>query len=183
MIAFLDCEASSLSTYSYPIEVAWTLEDGTSESHLIRPEPTWNDWDADSAAVHGITREDLSARGVPVLDVARRLHAALVGCDVHSDAPGSDRVWLGALMRTAGLTMPPLLHVYDSYTSIFRPLVQRLPQSVAASLAKSIVMQAENEIERLPGVRHRAEPDARRLYDTWRRVKVLAADALDGWPE
>jgi hypothetical protein len=182
MIAFLDIEASSLREHSYPIEVAWVLEDGTSESHLVRPQPTWTDWAADSALVHGIARADLITRGIPAPDVARRLHAVLVGHDVHSDAPEADRVWLTVLMRTAGLTVPPLLHVYDSYRSIFRSMVQRLPQSVAASMATSIVVQAETEIERTPGIRHRAELDARRLFDTWRRVKVLAADALDGWP-
>ncbi len=41
MKAFIDVEASSLSEYSFPIEVGWVLEDGTGTSYLIRPEPTW----------------------------------------------------------------------------------------------------------------------------------------------
>jgi hypothetical protein len=45
MLAFLDFEASSLGKKSYPIEVAWVFEDGTSESHLIKPAPEWTDWD------------------------------------------------------------------------------------------------------------------------------------------
>ena len=35
--SFIDFEASSLTVKSYPIEVAWNLEDGTIESHLISP--------------------------------------------------------------------------------------------------------------------------------------------------
>ena len=38
-------EASSLGDHSYPIEVGWVLEDGSPESHLIRPPPEWTDWD------------------------------------------------------------------------------------------------------------------------------------------
>jgi hypothetical protein len=182
MIAFIDFEASSLSEYSYAIEVAWILEDGTSESHLIRPQPTWTDRAADSALVHGIARADLAAHGSLAADVARRLLAVLVSCDVHSDASEADVIWLDVLMRTADFLPLPLRHICDSYRTIFRPMVTRLPHSVAASMARSIVMQAETESERLPGVRHRAEPDALRLYDRWQRVKVLAADALDGWP-
>jgi hypothetical protein len=182
MIAFLDFEASSLSAHSYPIEVGWVLEDGTGESHLIQPMPTWNDWDVDSAKIHGITRAYLAADGVPAADVARRLHEALVDHDVFTDAPTADQIWLGVLMRAVGLLPMPLLHIYDAYRSIFRPMVTKLPHSVASGLAQSIVRQAETESEHAPGVRHRAEPDARRHWMTWQRVKVLAADAMDGWP-
>jgi hypothetical protein len=114
MIAFLDIEASSLSPHSVPIEIAWVLEDGTSESHLIQPQPTWHDWAADSALVHGITRAMLVAEGSPAADVARRLHAALDGHDLHSDAPEADQIWLTVLMQTASLPTPPVLHVYDA---------------------------------------------------------------------
>ena len=46
MRVFLDFEASSLSKDSYPIEVGWAGEDGSTEAHLIRPAPDWTDWDA-----------------------------------------------------------------------------------------------------------------------------------------
>jgi hypothetical protein len=77
---------------------------------------------------------------------------------------------------------PPLLHIYDAYRTTFRLMVTKLPASVASGLAKSIVMQAETEVGRTDGLRHRAEPDARRIYDAWQRVKVLAAEVMDGWP-
>jgi hypothetical protein len=182
MIAFIDFEASSLTFASYPIEVGWVLEDGVGESHLIQPVPSWNDWDLESAAMHGITREMLAADGVPAADVARRLHQVLASHDVYTDAPTADQIWLTTLMRTAGLLPMPLRHIYDSYKVIFRPAIKLLPHTVASSLAQSVVMQAEREIEATGGVRHRAEPDARRHWMTWHRVRVLATDVMDGWP-
>jgi hypothetical protein len=181
-LAFLDIEASSLSAYSYPIEIAWVFEDGTAESWLIRPEPLWTDWAADSALVHGIAQAELAASGVPAANVARRLHDALAGCEIHSDAPEADQIWLDALMRTAGLQRPTVLHVYDALRDAFRPLIDRMPRSTAEGLARSIVMRAETGVERADGIRHRAEPDARRLHDTWQRVREQVAEALDGWP-
>ena len=56
-IAFLDFEASSLGKQGYPIEVAWVLSNGEEESHLIRPDPTWTDWDLKAEAIHGIARD------------------------------------------------------------------------------------------------------------------------------
>jgi hypothetical protein len=180
---FLDIEASSLSQFSVPIEIGMVYaEDGRGESHLIRPEPTWTDWAADSALVHGITRQLLAASGLPAADVARRLNAVFSGHEVFSDAPEADRVWLDVLMRTANLPTPPALHFYDALRPMFRPLVERLPRSTAEALAKSIVMRAETEVERAGGIRHRAEPDARRLYEVWRAVGRQVAEALEGWP-
>jgi hypothetical protein len=53
---------------------------------------------------------------------------------------------------------------------------------VPIATTTEVKFEAEAEMERTGSVRHRAESDARRLYDTWRRLKVLAADAMDGLP-
>ena len=63
MIVFLDFEASSLSDESYPIEIGWAGEDGSTEQHLIRPAPGWTDWSATAEAVHRIERDQLLAEG------------------------------------------------------------------------------------------------------------------------
>ena len=42
-IVILDIEASSLLPGSFPIEIGWIYEDGSGESHLIRPAPAWLD--------------------------------------------------------------------------------------------------------------------------------------------
>lgn len=65
MKVFLDFEASSLSDRSYPIEVAWVFQDGRSETHVIAPAPSWEDWGAASEAIHGIERAAPVAEGEP----------------------------------------------------------------------------------------------------------------------
>ena len=63
---FLDCEASSLADDSYPIEIAWNNEDGTIESYLIniyRYPSGYDDWDRNAQALHGISKQYVSATG------------------------------------------------------------------------------------------------------------------------
>ncbi len=182
MIAFIDFEASSLSSSSYPIEVGWVFEDGTGESHLIRPEATWTDWDLVAEEVHGISRATLAADGIPAADVARRLLAAIGSCEIYSDADKADQYWLNVLLAAAGLLPVPVREVYGAYAGAVRPLLAHVPASVASSMAQSFLMQAEVEAEQAVPTRHRAEHDAKRLWWTWRRLGQLAREALEGWP-
>jgi len=103
MLVFLDFEASSLARHSYPIEVAWVFEDGASETHLIRPAPGWDDWDAAAEATHHIPRESLLRDGMPHDALARRMVELLSGHDLVASAPSWDGKWLSALLRAAGL--------------------------------------------------------------------------------
>ena len=103
MIVFLDFEASSLARHSYPIEVAWVFEDGSSESHLIRPAPQWEDWDASAEAIHHIPRATLLQEGMPHDELAQRMVAELSAHDLTASAPSWDGKWLSALLRAAGL--------------------------------------------------------------------------------
>jgi len=103
MRVFLDFEASSLSKGSYPIEVGWAGEDGSTETHLIRPAPSWTDWDASAEAIHRIRRETLLKEGEPHDQVARRMLEALELHEVYVTAPSWDGMWLSKLLRAAGL--------------------------------------------------------------------------------
>ena len=103
MLVFLDFEASSLARHSYPVEVAWVFEDGTSESHLIRPAPGWDDWDMQAEAIHHIPRATLQREGMPHDALARRMVELLSGHDLTASAPSWDGKWLSALLRAAGL--------------------------------------------------------------------------------
>lgn len=103
MLVFLDFEASSLARHSYPIEVAWVFEDGTSESHLICPAPGWDDWDTQAEAIHHIPREALFRDGMRHDLLARRMVEMLSGHDLTASAPSWDGKWLSALLRAAGL--------------------------------------------------------------------------------
>ena len=103
MNVFLDFEASSLSKFSYPIEVAWVFEDGTSEAHLIQPAPQWTEWDEEAQAVHHITRQTLQDDGAAHDVVARRMVEQLSGHNLFASAPSWDGKWLSALLRAAKL--------------------------------------------------------------------------------
>jgi DNA polymerase-3 subunit epsilon len=111
---FVDFEASSLSSRSYPIEVgcAWITDDHVVHvADLIRPDPTWpRDWSAESAAVHGIRRKEL-AHAEPAVSVARRYAALLTGATIVSDAPEFDAHWLGRLLEL--LPLPPSVRLFD----------------------------------------------------------------------
>jgi hypothetical protein len=79
------------------------FEDGTSETHLIRPAPQWTDWDAEAEAVHHISRDMLQSAGTSHEVVARRMVDQLSGHDLFASAPSWDGKWLSALLRAAKL--------------------------------------------------------------------------------
>ena len=98
----MDCEASSLSANSYPVEIAWSAPDGSVESHLVKPAPDWDDWSELSEEVHGIRRERLLAEGLPAWAVARRMNESLAGEILYSDAPAFDAFWIERLFGQHG---------------------------------------------------------------------------------
>ena len=103
---FIDFEASSLSGKSYPIEVAWSDQEGQIESLLINPEhypANWTDWDPSSERIHGLSRAYLVEHGKPPLMVAERMNQQLQDQVLYSDAPEYDGVWLRRLFDAAGL--------------------------------------------------------------------------------
>ena len=67
---FLDFEAFSLQDASYHIEVAWLLEDGTIEAHLIKPAWDWSDWNYNAEAVHGLAHEKVVHDNLPTDQIA-----------------------------------------------------------------------------------------------------------------
>jgi hypothetical protein len=177
-IYFLDFEASGLGDGSYPIEVAWVAEDGDTESHLIKPQPHWTDWDEVAEDIHGITREHLAADGVPAADVARMLAEALRGHTVYSDAPTQDQWWLGRLLATAGLDPVALEHVAEAYITACQPLTLRMPTMISAPVVQSCLRQADSEAQAAFPFAHRAAEDARRLWHTWRRLGEIVAHVI-----
>ncbi|MGF1714418.1 hypothetical protein [Photobacterium chitinilyticum] len=105
MWATLDFEASGLSDQSYPIEVGYSLPDGSGNSLLINPltaSDVWQYWD-DFAEheIHQISRQELHRKGLQVVEVCQHLNAALgqyeyVFCDSQWDL-----FWLGRLYHAA----------------------------------------------------------------------------------
>ncbi|MBK8082894.1 MAG: transcriptional regulator [Devosia sp.] len=169
MLVFLDFEASSLSKFSYPVEVGWVFEDGLGESHLIRPAPAWTEWDAAAEATHGISRDLLERDGLPVERVCDKVVRLFDDNRVFASAPSWDGHWLSMLLRAAGRP---------------RHLVRLMGTEVAfleaahdaAGDAADTIAAARREVEVLPVV-HRALADARREREIWLAVRRLSGRA------
>lgn len=168
MYVFLDFEASSLSKVSYPIEVGWVHEDGTGESHLIRPAPGWTDWDDDAARIHGIAHEQLLREGKPHEWVCDRLLAVFADSDVLVSAPSWDGHWLSMLLRAAG--RPRHLVRFQSTDVAFQAAARtRLGAAATAAALNALVDDARRAVKAQPAS-HRALGDARQEWMIWRRI-------------
>lgn len=103
-LIFIDFEASSLSSDSWPIEIgiAWIeQQDVVVESKFIQPDPAWSldDWSEESAAVHNIPFADLKS-AEPAVEVARWFKEIIGDNILVSDAPEFDQRWLDRLLAT-----------------------------------------------------------------------------------
>jgi hypothetical protein len=164
VLVFLDFEASSLSKHSYPIEVAWVFETGEGESHLIRPEANWIDWDESAAAIHGISRAKLQSQGEAADAVSHRLVEALQGHDLHASAPSWDGKWLSMLLRAGGFPR-----------HLMRLIASRDAYLAAAGGDEAVVTAVRAAIETEP-VEHRALPDAQRDRQIWYDIRRAVAE-------
>ena len=176
MLVFLDFEASSLSKRSYPVEVAWVFEDGRRESHLIRPAPTWDDWDAAAEAIHGIARAQLIADGDDHAAVARRMVDQLTGHDLLASAPSWDGKWLSVLLRAAKLPRHSLRlrDSDDAHRARAHAILSRaLSGNALASAVADVLEQSESRGEGEPPA-HRALADAEEEHARWLAIGRLA---------
>lgn len=155
----LDIEASGFGKGSYPIEVGFVLPDGRSECMLIRPNPHWLHWDAAAEGLHHISHALLVECGKPVIDVARRLNAALDGRVVYSDGWAHDFTWLSTLYEAAGCSPSYRLD------NLQRLLTQ---DELAGWDTTKAQVFAEAALER-----HRASADARLLQATVMRLHAM----------
>ncbi len=178
MRAFLDFEASSLGRHSYPIEVAWVFEDGSSEAHLIRPAPGWTDWAVAAETIHGISRATLEAEGVPVDAVAARMIEILSGHELHASAPSWDGKWLSTLLRAAGRPRHAL-RLKDTEAARAEAAVAALGTTIPAEdrpAAVATLLAQAAEWHALQPVAHRALADAEQEWRTWREIGRLAGE-------
>ncbi len=182
-IAFLDFEASSLGKHGYPIEVAWVLANGEEESHLIRPDPSWTDWDPKAETVHRISRDRLEAEGASAADVAQRMMSALAGRTLYATAPSWDGKWLSRLLRTAGLPRHAL-RLQDTeaaHRQIMHETLQsaNVPTDLHDKIMKDVLAQAQKKDDGLGPAEHRALADARRELRLWLDIRDRARDMAE----
>ncbi|RZI80847.1 MAG: hypothetical protein EOP38_21200 [Rubrivivax sp.] len=159
----LDIEASGFGLGSYPIEVGIVMPDGRSWCSLVKPEPEWQHWDPNAAAVHHITREQLGKHGRAVLEVAEALNEWLDGQVAYTDAWAHDYTWLSRLYDAAGRT--PRFRLENLRALLSEAEAARWHE-LKLQVASGMVLQ-----------RHRASSDARLLQSTLRALKEHPAEA------
>lgn len=181
MLVFLDFEASSLAKLSYPIEVAWVFEDGRAEAHLIRPAPSWTDWDDGAEAIHHIARSKLLSEGEPHDVVGRRMVDQLVGHDLLASAPSWDGKWLSALLRGAGLERRALRlrdtdeAIDEVAREVLAPVV--LPDLLDATVDNLLTLIGVRAPGKLPA--HRALADAEAERQRWLAARAAAIELAE----
>ncbi len=171
---FIDFEASSLNTDSYPIEVAWNYPDGSVESHLINPDfiEDWSDWDAHAQCnIHGIDREDLRKEGKDPNWVCDRMREALGSTILHSDGAEFDGFWLSRLFESC----------HDESPFLIRDAIVRIKKACPPSSMLSVISDCDdgkviNSLEaearkRAGGVHHRAGSDVQYLVELYKLIR------------
>lgn len=165
---FIDFEASSLSGFSYPIEVAWGSSVEDIRSCLISPSQCHDciDWDDDSELLHGLSRRQLLEQGVPMDRVCDLLNDALLGRQVFSDANVYDNLWLEKLFYAAGKGQPGfrIRHIDELLCERLAPLMVRRQELIEA--LEELRRAARSKIAR----QHRAGWDVRFLIELWDMV-------------
>ena len=170
-LCFIDFEASSLNPSSYPIEVAWSLEDGSIESHMINPYAieTWMDWDPASQAVHGLSRNILSNEGKHPKWVAQRMNTVLADKVLLTNAYDWDWDWCDTLFKAAQESMQfkfgDAWHVFGQKLNL-EPSIGNvvLEQPVSAQAMNDALRKfSDSAWQRITGKRHRASVDVQQL--------------------
>jgi hypothetical protein len=183
MRVFMDFEASGLTEDSYPIEVAWVLEDGTAETHLVRPAPHWTAWTASAEETHQISRQTLEEKGEPADAVARRVIEALSGHDLYASAPEWDGKWLSDLLEAGGFPREALslrdteaaqAEIIAETLGIDLATAPRTPGEELPTLVEDIMVLADMKERRTH--HHRALDDAEEERRRWQTVRRMAAE-------
>ena len=158
---FIDFEASGLGNATYPIEVAWSLPDGTVREFLIRREAEWTYWQPEAEAVHRISREELQAKGRPSDEICELLVRDLDGKEVYADGGLCDELWLKQLLAAGKCETP--IHLQRCIPELFFPKMSKADREEIQEKAWGAV-----------GPRHRAGNDVRWF------VEFLRLGRIDG---
>jgi len=162
--SFLDFEASSLVSTSFPIEVAWSLPDASIEAYLISPVgiDKWTDWSVVSEKIHGISREQIVAHGKSPDWICRRMNDQLTGQCVYTDNPRYDGMWLAELFSVTSLRLKFRLGLADE---LLFGLTYSNP--TARLIAMQRIAEMKALARRRAGGQHRAGVDVQYLLELY----------------
>jgi len=181
---FIDFEASSLNMDSYPIEVAWSLEDGSIESHLINIHEikSWRDWDSYSQSIHGISKQQLFEEGKHPKWVAQRMNDVLADKVLLTNAYEFDLDWCETLFKATyedmDFTFGDAWHVFGRHLNM-KSLADNdmLDQQLnSESLYEELTNVSEKAWKRVTGEQHRASVDVQQLIEMWTMVTTKRGD-------
>jgi len=167
---FIDFEASSLNADSYPIEVAWSLEDGTIESHLINPYAidSWTDWDPMAQTIHGLSRNTLSNEGKHLKWVAQRMNEVLADKVLLTNAYEFDLDWCETLFKAADekmhFTFGDAWQVFGQHLGVCSSIEKRVSRQ---NLYHELTKVSEQAWKQVTGEQHRASVDVQQLIEMW----------------
>lgn len=156
-VNIIDVEASGLHVESYPIEVAILLG-GVVHSWLIKPAPQWQHWCHRAEAIHGISRTELSHKGLDLTSVANELNALMKSNTgiLYSDADRWDDDWINTLYKQAGIKQTfHILSIYDLFEKEHDPEFQGHIRRLSASGKYR---------------RHRAGEDVQMIHEAYTRT-------------
>lgn len=149
---------------SFPVEVGWFAQN-TFGHLIIDPSKHWDTsrWDVDAEAMHGLSVQMLSVKGIHPIKVAARLNQAFNGRVVFSDSPETDAEWLDDLHRIAKMdrtyeieSIGRLLgfigikadRAYEIFDEIHKNVPSRGRALVGVKYLKAVVDAAIAEVDR-----------------------------------
>lgn len=158
----LDIEASGIHEDSYPIQVAWS--NGLARhSCFVKPEPSWMQWDAMAEEIHGISRQCLMRKGLPVRKVANMMNELLHGLTLYSDAIQFDQAWCKKLFDAAEIDMQfeiadfwllltPYVPVNIRSEHDLTDWIQKIELKARSSLGSNLEHRADGDVSLLLGL-------------------------------
>ncbi len=156
----IDLEASGFGRGSYPIEVGFALENRDIHAFLIKPEADWTHWSQDAEKIHGITRDQLTAEGMSIEDIALKLNEMLRGQTLYSDAWSFDSSWIGRLFDSAGIVQRFRI---ETINKLLRPEQVEFWHPTKETVLQELGLKA-----------HRAGNDVQVLQETYLRIASMS---------
>ena len=170
---FLDVEASSLETNSYPIEVAWSDHIGNIESHLINPYTvdSWTDWDYEAQQVHGISRKMCREEGVnPRWLCGKMNHFIAPNESIYADGGSFDEHWIDQLYGAGSDRGFPKFKIVNSDNVMIQEL-RKTEKNVIKRL--DLFEELKLEARKIVDGRHRARIDVQYLIELFKLCQSM----------
>ncbi len=176
---FLDIEASSLDSESYPIEIAWSDFDGNIESHLINPYSVrrWTDWDFAAQSIHGISRKQCREEGVHPRWLCDRLSQSIKPGDIiYADGLPFDEWWMDALYAVGSTVGFAQFRILPTDSILLPLLAETEPDT---KKCHSLFESLKQEVRQKIGKRHRAAADVQYLIELYRVCVRFKSNSSD----